>query len=152
VLGLGVTAAGLFALPLATYARFQSNTYFGNVRDFVRSIPDRAIDRFYNGVAKVWWDWGLLLAAAVLVVLIAVAGALRGGRVIGILIALVSIAAGVLQAVALAGSADLREAAIAFRKDHSMYEHAASGIWIAFVGFAVLAVAGLILAVDHRRA
>jgi hypothetical protein len=150
VLGLGATATGLFALPRASYPRFSAGAYFGPVHDFVRLISDRGRDRLYNGLAQIWWDWGLFLAGGLLVVLVAMAVAIRS-RLLGILLTVVALAAGGLHALALAGSADLREAQVVFRDTHSMYENPGVGIWVAFAGFAVLAVAGLLLSMGSRR-
>ena len=151
VLGLGVTAAGLFALPLASYPRTLGGTYFGQVRDFVRLANDRALDHFYSGLAQIWWNWGLLLVGAVLVVLVALAAITPTRRLVGLLIAVIAVAAGVLQAVALANSPDLRQVSVTLRSGASMYKYAGSGLWIAFIGFGVLALGGVLLAASPPR-
>ncbi len=151
VLGLGVTGAGLFALPLASYPRTLGGTYFGQVRDFVRLANDRALDRFYSGLAQIWWNWGLLLVGAVLVVLVALAAITPTRRPVGVLIAVIAVAAAVLQAVALANSPDLRQVSVTLRSGASMYKYAGSGLWVGFIGFAVLALGGVLLAASPPR-
>jgi hypothetical protein len=151
VLGLGVSAAGLFALPLASYPRTLGGTYFGQVRDFVRLANDRALDRFYSGLAQIWWNWGLLLVGAVLVVLVALAAITPTRRLVGVLIAVIAVAAAVVQAVALANSPDLRQVSVTLRSGASMYKYAGSGLWVAFIGFGVLALGGVLLAVSPAR-
>lgn len=146
VLALLVAAFGEFALPLTTYQGPVGDVGFAEVRSVAAFLGGRrlALDSTYTEFGAFWWRYGALIGFAVLGLLVVGAVAGAATRALGLLLALVAVAVGALQALALARTPDFRAMQQFFRAHGSdMYDHAGAGVIVAFVGLALVAAAGV---------
>jgi hypothetical protein len=153
VVAIGLAAAGLFALPIQAFdIRRGSDVGYVQLHQLAADFSAHSIPggrTLIGGFAQFWWQWGLLLAGAVVVVAAAATVLLRRSRIPGIVLAVVALATAALHALALHQTSDYRSLIVTFRASGSLYDHSGAGLWLTFVGLALLVLAGAISALGQ---
>jgi len=153
VFGFLVAATGLFALPQSSYGGGAGSDYgFVEIRSFAALLDGRDNPGQLNvsSYALGWWQYGILIAAGVLGLMV-VAAVAAPTRPIGWLLAAVSAATIAAHAIGLHKMPDYRELSMTFRFHDDMYANAGPGVWTAFAGLGVLLLAGVALGLTRPR-
>jgi hypothetical protein len=152
--GLGLSLLALFGLPTQKRDFLRGGDVgFGQLHQLASYLDDRGLNNLsvMSALARFWFDYGLPLAAVLLIVLSCAVVAVPSTRVAAVAVGILALAVGVLHALALAQTSDYEATTRNLRPVGSLYDNSGLGTWLGFAGLVAIMIGAVLSALLSGR-